>query len=141
MEVNDDVDREGGDVMPYNYKFPSDVREEELEHEEEDVLVKLLGDKCQESGTVTISMPDNEYYKKIKYHFKNSKLSGMQYVYNEEGDRLISVNFIQGKRHGLYIRHHANGVIACVGTYKNGLPIGTWKFYDITGKHTNSRKY
>lgn len=128
--------------MPYDYKFPSDIREEEYDKENEvDILIKFLGDKVQESGGLTLVMPENDYYKKVKYHFKNGKLSGMQYVYNGDGDRVMSVQFVAGKRHGLYIRHHDNGVIACVGTYKEGLPIGLWKFYDHNGEHTSSHKY
>lgn len=123
--------------MPYNYKFPNDVKDEESE----DILIGFLDGKVQESGSMVIIRPEDDYYRKIKYHFRKGVLSGMQYVFDENDNRVMSVQFVEGKRHGFYIKHHNNGVIACTGTYKNGDPIGIWKFYDQYGNHTSTHKY
>ncbi len=128
-----------------SYKFPSDLKEEELEkeleEETEDILIQFLNGHTQESGSRIVLMPENEYYKKIQYHFRRGVLSGLQYVYNENGDRIMTVQFVNGKRNGFYVKHHDNGVIACTGSYKDGLPIGIWKFYNETGEHTSTHKY
>ena len=45
------------------------------------------------------------------------------------------------KINGDYIKFHENGQIAITGQFKNGLYIGTFKFYNEKGEITEKNKY
>lgn len=119
------------------YKFPSDVKDEEQELD--DLVLKLLNGRTAENGAqfFKILPPDNEVYGALRCSFYNGKLSGIQYLYDPDGNLLSTIQYLNGVRHGVYVKHHINGRIATAGTYKHGNPIGAWRFYDLSGLLVN----
>lgn len=46
----------------------------------------------------------------------------------------MQTSYINGSDNGEYFLYHENGNLQVQGYFKNGIPIGTWKYYHPDGK-------
>jgi antitoxin component YwqK of YwqJK toxin-antitoxin module len=81
-----------------------------------------------------------EYYpgrKKVRMRGEQTKSkirNGKWVLLSPKGEEMSVTFFEKGKREGHTIVKHPNGAINYVGEYLHDEQIGTWKFYDESGK-------
>lgn len=102
-----------------------------------------------ESGPSTTEIQPGAY---LEYHesggikikgFHNNQLNreGLWISYYEDGTKWSESYYVDGKKDGHTVTFFPNGQVRYVGEYKNDKKIGTWIFYDETGKITNEEKF
>ncbi|MDI9366468.1 MAG: retroviral-like aspartic protease family protein [Flavobacterium sp.] len=78
------------------------------------------------------------YYKSGKIQFENVRDKQSNYIYNkrwfENGKLKYTVNFKNGKRHGLFTYYYDNGNIRSQIQYNQENIVGTEKFFNESGK-------
>lgn len=79
---------------------------------------------------------------KIKgVHNKNMQREGLWTSYYENGIKWSESYYSNGKRDGHSLTFFPNGGVRYLGEYKDDIKIGTWTFYDETGKVVKEEKY
>lgn len=66
---------------------------------------------------------------------------GLWVAYYEDGTKWSETYYSNGIKSGHSVTFFPSGTIRYVGEYKNDERVGTWKFYDETGKLTSEEKF
>lgn len=122
------------------------------------ILVSSCGPKLQEKTAETYpdgkpkdvqyiaGEGDNSYVAREIFYYQNGqkkmegsynkegKKNGKWIYWREDGKIWSEGYFKDGKDDGLRTTWHENGQKHYVGKYNNGTRVGTWKFYDESGK-------
>lgn len=82
-----------------------------------------------------ISFYNNGNIKSI-INWQDGKLNGKYILYENDGTKSMETIYLNGKEDGYYNSYYSNGVLRMSGHYKLGKPVGTWEYFDKTGKIT-----
>ena len=74
---------------------------------------------------------------KLQEHFIDDAINGIVRGFNESGQKVLELEFVDGKPHGPETRWFSNGAIAATGNYTNGVPDGLFVYYDADGAKTS----
>lgn len=75
-------------------------------------------------------------------NYLDDKLSGIYRTYYTNGEVSLEENYINGKLNGKATSYYPkNHYISNTGDYHNGIRVGAWDFYDVTGKKRSTVEY
>jgi hypothetical protein len=75
-------------------------------------------------------------------HYRNGKYAGTFTSFHDDGSKAVVQNYVDGKADGEDTGfHRGSGKVAYRGVYKAGEQVGTWTWYDESGKVTSTRQY
>lgn len=98
----------------------------------------------QKSGKEAPAEPISMEKKEIITYYPSGELESMGFEQNgvrvgtwsswyKSGEKKTEVDFVEGKKHGLYRIWHKNGRVQLMGKYDMDIPVGTWTSYDTNG--------
>ena len=119
--------------------FPSDrdIIEERDKDNLRELILSEVRKESSDKGVVRFHHLDHI----IQAPFRNRKLNGVVRIFDIDGNLLQLVQYVNDVKYGLYTKYHHNGVISCVGTYKDGKCWGVWKYFDLDGNVEKVNKY
>lgn len=120
--------------------FPSD--RDIIEEREIDEFRDRLLSKCTDmSNGIKVVLLNFGSAHTAKFRLEKGMINGLVRCTTEDGTLLSVTQYVNNIKHGLYMKYDMNGWVSCVGTYRNGLCDGVWKYYDENGDTIKTVKY
>lgn len=119
--------------------FPSD--RDIIEERDKDNLRDLIHDEVTKESLTNGVTRFYHVDRIIQAPFRNGKLNGVVRIFDLDSNLLQLIQYVNDVRYGLYTKYHHNGVISCVGTYKDGKCWGVWKYFNLDGNVEKVNKY
>lgn len=103
--------------------------------------VKLPLSSIDANGNYKLWYPGHKQVKISGRKNKKGKRVGIWKSYSEDGVELSMEIYVNGKRDGFTIVRYPNGVPRYTGNYSKDQKVGMWRFFDQSGKQTDSTNY
>jgi hypothetical protein len=110
-------------------------------------IERIAAEKRAEEQRIADSKPiiEKEYFPNgnikriVRYQAKNAggRKEGLTEEFTEDGKLLSTINFLNGKLNGEFIRHYKNGQVKERVSYKLNQIDGLWVEFDESGKQTS----